>query len=90
MSGGRNCRRCGKVIPFLFPDGWAENTDNGLTVEFSGSYGEFIDTGFDGPVSMILCHECAHALTDWLGMDAKNWHTHQPGSGQHPDHHDKG
>jgi len=66
------------------------NTDNGLEVHFVGSYGEFIDTAFeDGSYRVSLCHDCSHDLADWLGIDVHNWHTHKPGSGMHPDHHDE-
>ena len=81
-----NCRRCGKVIPLVWPD--SPNLDNGLTLQLSGAYGEFIDL-IDGVLEVLLCHECAHELADWLHFDPRNWHTHREGSGQHADHHDR-
>jgi hypothetical protein len=69
------------------------NTDNGLVLLFSGSYGEFHDDLGSGPHSVDLCHECGHDLADWLGIDVGNWHTHKYGGGrpglQHADHHDR-
>jgi len=37
----QTCRRCGKAIPWLFPEKAeeAENTDNGLSLYADGSYG---------------------------------------------------
>lgn len=86
------CKKCGKEIPWQPPHaGRYRNTDNGLHLTFDGGYGEFIDAPFvnDQEVKYILCHECAHDLCDWLGVDAHNWHTHGIYSGQHDDHHDR-
>lgn len=68
--------------------------DNVLLLELHGGYGMFIDPmnypreGHDPSTTWILCHECAHALAEWLGVDVHNWHTHVPGGPQHADHHD--
>lgn len=78
------CQKCFKQVPQ--DEYW--NTDNGLEVSFSGGYGEFHDDLFYGPYEFGLCHECAHELAEWLGLDVHNWHTHRIGGDQHPDHHD--
>ena len=80
------CQKCDQLIPVAYPG--QPNTDNGLEVYLSGGYGEFIDS-WDGDPMVWLCHECGHALMDWLGIDCHNWHTHRPDSGMHPDHHDE-
>ena len=88
------CKKCGKEIPlqhqYLPPDA-EPSTDNGLLLIFDGGYGEFIDAPFvpKAEWQVQLCHECAHDLCDWLGVDPRNWHTHAAGSGQHADHHDQ-
>ncbi len=82
----RQCQKCKREIPLRV---WLTNvdgTDNGLELLFDGGYAEFIDA-YDGPERAWLCHECAHDLADWLGMDVRRWHTHSLRSGQHPDHH---
>lgn len=63
------CTRCKEPIPYLHP----LNTDRGLTVALSGSYGEFYDS-LDGLLYIELCHACGHALTDLLGIDTIGWH----------------
>jgi len=78
--------------------------DNALILELHGGYGMFIDpvglesdgddvyppdAGFNPATTVILCHECAHDLSLWLGLNPKNWHTHSVNSGQHPNHHDE-
>jgi hypothetical protein len=74
------CKRCGRDVP-VQPhnpnDDW--NTDNGLHLSFDGGYGEFVDTPFvaDDELEHLLCHECAHELCAWLGVDPSNWHTHR-------------
>lgn len=86
------CKKCGKEIPKQpHAPGPYWYTDNGLHLTFDGGYGEFIDAPFadDREAKYILCHECAHDLCDWLGVDPRNWHTHAAGSGQHADHHDR-
>jgi hypothetical protein len=79
------CQKCNKPIPY--DEHW--NTDNGLTLYFSGGYGEFHDDlGNKGqPQSTDLCHECGHDLAEWLGLDVRGWHTHRHGGTQHADHH---
>lgn len=67
----------------------SENTDNGMFLEVSGSYGEFYDSAFIGAYKFVLCHSCGHDLADWVGIKVNNWHTHREGSGMHPDHHDE-
>ena len=84
---GPPCDRCNKTIPKPWND--SPNLDNGLLVSLSGGYGEFIDSAFTGSYDVVLCHECAHDLADFLGIDVHNWHAHSPDSGQHPDHHDR-
>jgi len=37
---------------------------------------------------VTLCHECAHKIMEYIGVDVHNWHTHQIDGGQHPDHND--
>lgn len=76
------CQRCSKDMPTEYG-----NTDNGLELVFTGGYGEFHDDGGYGPHTLWLCHECGHALADWLGLDVHNWHTHRIHGNQHPDHH---
>lgn len=86
-----NCFRCKKTIPLQWE--WEVNsdryqTDNDVTLEFHGGYGQFTDCLDDCPAESIrLCHECAHDLCDWLGADPRRWHTHSEASGQHSDHH---
>lgn len=88
-SSGLSCNRCKKIIPLQ-----SENcltpyqTDNELRLEFHGGYGSFTDCIEDCPAfSIMICHECAHDLCDFLDIDPSYWHTHSPHSGQHPDHH---
>lgn len=89
------CTRCRKVLPV--PDGFTivdaikfNQFDNNaeIKISFSGGYGQFIDS-YDGPIdfSLNLCHECGHELAEFLDIDVSYWHTHNPASGQHPDHH---
>ena len=89
FASDHNCNRCSKTIPLQSDN--CENpyqTDNELLLEFHGGYGSFTDCLDNCPAeSMRLCHECAHDLCDFLGIDASNWHTHNPELGQHPDHH---
>lgn len=90
-SSGYNCNRCQKIIPLQWDsakDEHPDQTDNDLSLEFHGGYGQFTDCIYDCPADTIrLCHECAHDLCDWLGLDPSTWHTHSAESGQHPDHH---
>jgi DNA-directed RNA polymerase subunit N (RpoN/RPB10) len=83
------CFKCKQPVPHQFPEenhvAYALN-DNGLTLSFEGGYGEFIDH-IGTQATMVLCHECAHALAEFLGLDVRNWHTHNPATGQHEDHH---
>lgn len=65
----------------------AEELQNEATLIFTGGYGSFIDA-FDSMPSLLLCHECAHELCEWIGIDPRNWHTHSIYGGQHNDHHD--
>lgn len=91
------CYRCKKIIPRQWPQwqyeelGLTDGTDqldNNLSLEFHGGYGMFTDCIYNCPADkIILCHECAHDLCEFLGIDPSNWHTHRPESGQHPDHH---
>lgn len=89
------CARCERVLPLQTGFTAAEAAkyqqfDNNAEVKisFSGGYGQFIDS-YDGPVdfSLNLCHECGHELAEFLDIDVSYWHTHNPASGQHPDHH---
>ncbi len=95
---GQTCQRCKQPVPIsrtgedslvAYPDTkWV--TENGLHVSFDGGYAEFIDA-WNGAIEIVLCHECGHALADFLGLDVHNWHTHVPpelGGTQHADHHD--
>ena len=91
MTQEPTCQKCGEIIPWAYvpPPGHGppENTDNGLHMTLDGGYGEFIDT-WQGRPEYWLCHDCAHAFCEWLGIDPRNWHTHRLDSGHHPDHHD--
>lgn len=84
------CFKCKQPVPHQFPEenhvAYALN-DNGLTLSFDGGYGEFIDH-IGTQATMVLCHECAHALADFLGLDVRNWHSHRDDSGQHADHYE--
>jgi hypothetical protein len=78
---GPVCGRCGDRVPLLRQDGWSANTDRGLTVEFTGSYGEFVDTVYGEPEAVELCHACGHALMKWIGLDVSSWHSDGPAVG---------
>lgn len=89
------CQKCGSELPeqrSIPADGSLQYANN-LVVVFEGGYGMFCDPmeragdPADPEFTKVLCHECAHALADWLGIDVSNWHTHDPQSGQHPNHH---
>lgn len=94
------CNKCGKPPPkqsFPRPKETLQ-LDNVLLLEIHGGYGMFTDpmnyprNGYDPESTILLCHECAHELADWLGLDVHNWHTHVPaefGGTQHTDHHDE-
>ncbi len=87
------CKKCNQPIPIsqhgkTQPGIWG--TENGLHMFLDGGYGEFMDA-WDGQVRVDLCHECAHDLADWLGLDVHNWHTHvapEHGGTQHANHDD--
>ena len=82
----RPCQRCKRNVPLKVWRKEVWGTENGLELTFDGGYGEFIDA-WEGPEKVWLCHECAHDLADWLGLDVRRWHTHSLHSGQHADHH---
>lgn len=94
------CDRCQKDLPFQHDIQLPGSIqyDNALVVRLDGGYGMFVDDPFRSehldqrglhPIfDALLCHECAHDLAVFLGKDARTWHTHRPGSGMHPDHHD--
>jgi len=71
------CFKCKQPVVAGFPDGdpATSNSECGLTLRFDGGYGEFIDH-LGTKATMVLCHECAHALCDFLGVDPYNWHSH--------------
>lgn len=82
-----NCYRCDNAIPYLFhgDNETATNLDNGLVVLLSGGYGEFRDNlGFlgeddsdiGGAFRAFYCHDCAHELCDWMGVNTDHWHSH--------------
>jgi len=73
------CFRCDQVIPFDFPDFESiDNLENELVVELHGGYGSFTDCIYECPAfKATLCHQCAHYLCEFLGIDAKDWHTHK-------------
>jgi hypothetical protein len=68
-----SCQRCGNAIPIAYPG--LTNTDNGLTLILTGGYGEFHDS-LMGDVTVSLCHGCAHAMCEFIHVDATNFHTH--------------
>lgn len=83
--------RGGDVHPD-YPDHMADELDNECTIMFEGGYGSFIDCAFldngqTGMPTLTICHECAHELAEWLGIDVSGWHTHSVYGGQHDDHH---
>jgi hypothetical protein len=65
----------------------AEELQNEATLIFTGGYGSFIDA-IDSMPSVRLCHECAHEVCEFIGIDPRLWHTHSVYGGQHADHHD--
>lgn len=69
---GTQCAKCAKQIPV---DDRGE-MDLELHVSLSGGYGSFHDSAVSGPEELVLCHECAHALCDFLGVNPHNWHSH--------------
>lgn len=89
------CFRCDKDMRGYFGYNiahrreWSEDEMlNECTLIFDGGYGSFIDVCGGSPnPAVTICHECAHELAEWLGVDVRKWHTHVPGY-QHPDHHD--
>lgn len=86
------CHRCGADMTYPAVHGEAgahhgDETSNECNLMFVGGYGSFIDSMGEIP-TVTICHECAHLLCDWLGVDPRNWHTHSVYGGQHPDHHD--
>ena len=66
------CTKCKKQIP-LNDHG---EMDLELQVSLGGGYGSFNDNILDGPEELVLCHECAHALCDFLGINPHDWHSH--------------
>lgn len=97
------CDRCDKDLPRqagINNNDTSLQYDNNLVLKFDGGYGMFCDPEpgrwirgdhrrHDPEHTKVLCHECAHDLAEWLDIDVHNWHTHNPNSGQHPDHHDR-
>ena len=49
-----------------------------LQVNLDGGDQMFVDNWLDSPAfNLVLCHECGHELTKWLGIPdktVKNWH----------------
>lgn len=76
------CDRC--ALPLEQVELAEEGTlqcDNALIVRLSGGYGMFCDPlkvsdDFDPEWDKIFCHECAHEVCDFLGIDASSWHSH--------------
>lgn len=90
------CDRCTATLPTMpgFDPSESMQYDNALIVRLNGGYGMFVDDfdrelGYNPSYDKVLCHDCAHDLANWLGIDAHNWHTHREGAGQHRDHHDR-
>lgn len=81
MSGNQidstfeKCYRCKEFIPQWHDDLPPYQRENMLEVSFTGGYGMFVDPLFCYYL-VHLCHDCAHALCDWLGVDAQNFHMH--------------
>ena len=80
------CFACGQTLELVFPDLPYPQFENALHLDFGGGYGEFIDGPFHeaGPLSLIICHACAHALAEqvpWIEriLDPAHSHTHLPG-----------
>lgn len=86
------CDRCKKIIPRQ----WIAQSeidakeidaslqlDNNLVLELFGGYGMFIDPFPRGSINLCICHECAHELFDFLGLDASFWHSHRQGQDHH-------
>ena len=77
-----------------YPEQMANELQNECTLMFVGGYGSFIDCVFldggqTGLPTVRICHECAHELSEWLGIDVSSWHTHSYYGGQHEDHHNQ-
>lgn len=65
-----------------------DELDNECHIIFTGGYGSFYDAIGGKLPTLIICHECAHEMCAWLGIDPRHWHTHSVYGGQHGDHHD--
>ena|SRR5579871_327227 len=79
----QQCAACGVVLQPI--PGSRGNLDNALIIEFKGGYGMFVDPlPPDPPMRALLCHECAHKLTQenpWMHkmIDPYNSHSHSRG-----------
>jgi hypothetical protein len=67
------CIKCDKQIPVL--KDMPTNFDKGMALSLGGSYGEFFDTGPEGPIEVALCHDCAHGLGHYLNLDFDGLHS---------------
>ena len=95
------CDRCHSalnVIPGLNPNG--VQFDNAVVVSLNGGYAMFVDNfafdtgeyirenGLNSETERLLCHDCAHKLCEFLGINPSTWHTHRPDLNE-PDHYEQ-
>lgn len=80
------CARCDALLPES-EDGLGPK--HALVVRFDGGYGMFCDPDpfAEEDWAVVLCHDCGHQLTDFLGMNADEWHQHRGQRAWNSDHH---
>lgn len=81
------CSRCDNPLPEPVEDGPGPRF--ALVVRLDGGYGMFCDPGFEDSDdwARVLCHDCAHELCEFLGLDPRSWHAHVGERAWDVDHH---
>lgn len=82
------CARCDSPLPETVGD---LGPKFALILRLDGGFGMFCDPDpfEEADWVVLLCHDCGHELTDFLGLNPNGWHVHRGQRAWDSDHHSR-